>query len=275
MGSTRPLLASHADIRKDFDFMEPSLFSRTKQSLRHLANRVLSPLELQIVRFRLESEPLRQLLLAISHHGIDLVIDVGANAGQYASDLLKAGYLGSIHSVEPQPDAHVRLSAAAQNYPRWKVLEPMAVGDRDGTVQMHVAGNSLSSSVLPMLDRHIRAAPSSAPVGRIQVPQRTIDQLFASMLESQTTLLKVDTQGYEPQVLVGAKETLKLCSLVQLELSLQPLYDGQELWMDVLTSMTESGFELWSMHPEFCDPQTGQLLQINALFSRRESRARA
>jgi FkbM family methyltransferase len=206
--------------------------------------------------------------LAIRYHAIDLIIDVGANAGQYASELFRAGFEGFIHSIEPQPEAHYNLKKAALGNDRWKVLEPLAAGDREGVVEMTVAGNSLSSSILPMLPRHVQAAPDSAPVGHIQVPQRTIDQLFSGVLNSRSTLLKIDTQGYEPQVLAGAKDTLKYCRLVQLELTLQPLYDGQQLWLDVMRSMTQSGFELWSMHPELCDPRTGQLLQLNGLFSR-------
>ena len=240
-----------------------------KRKLRRLANALLARRGLEIVHRRIENDPMRQLLLALKHHQIDLIIDVGANAGQYAQELFWAGYEGEIHSIEPQPDAHAMLKRAALGHSRWTVLDPVAAGDKDGIVDLIVAGNSLSSSLLPMLDRHMQAAPGSAPVGRISVRQTTIDSLYVGKLNPErSTLLKIDTQGYEPLVLAGASRCLEIIRLVQLELTLQPLYAGQQLWLELLHGMSERGFEPWAIHPEFCDPRTGQLLQVNGLFAR-------
>jgi FkbM family methyltransferase len=239
------------------------------RNLRRWANVLLARHGLQITYSRIENDPLRQLLLSLQHHRIDFIIDVGANSGQYAQELFRSGYSGVIHSIEPQPAAHALLSHVARGNPRWTVLPPLAAGDTETDVEMLVAGNSLSSSVLPMLARHIEAAPESAPVGSIVVRQTTLDSLFADKLDrSHQILLKIDTQGYEPQVLKGAAACLQKARLVQLEMSVQSLYGGQLLWRDVVDIMVEGGFEVWSLHPEFCDPVTGQLLQVNGLFCR-------
>lgn len=241
-----------------------------KSQLRKLANAWLKPRGLEVVHSRIENDPSRQLSLALQHHKIRLIIDVGANAGQYAQDVFRSGYDGAIHSIEPQPDVHAQLREASRGHATWKVLDAMAVGDEEGTVELTVAGNSLSSSVLPMLDRHVQAAPGSAPVGRVAVRQTRLDTLYGEQLDpSSPTLLKIDTQGYEPQVLRGASISLSRVSLVQLELSLQPLYAGQQLWLEVMVTMRLHGFEVWALHPEFCDPRTGQVLQVNGLFARR------
>ena len=241
-----------------------------KRKLRQFANTLLAHRGLEIIHTRIENDPLRQLLLALTHHRISLIVDVGANAGQYAMELFRAGYEGTIHSIEPQPDAHAVLKRAAQGQPRWEVLEPLAAGDKVGTVEMIVAGNSLSTSVLPMLDRHVQAAPSSAPVGRISVRQTTLDALYLNRVSlERPALLKIDTQGYEPQVLAGASGCLAAFQLVQLEMSLQPLYAGQKLWLEMITTMAAHGFEPWAIQPEFCDSRTGQVLQVNGLFARR------
>jgi FkbM family methyltransferase len=241
-----------------------------KRRLKQFANALLAHRGLEIVHPRIENDPLRQLLLALRHHGIRLVIDVGANAGQYGQELFRAGYEGEIHSIEPQPDAHTKLRRCARHWSRWTVLDPVAAGDREGWVEMMVAGNSVSSSVLPMLDRHLQAAPSSAPVGRLTVRQTTLDSLYAERLNTAPpTLLKIDVQGYEPQVLAGATSCLAKIQLVQLELSLQPLYEGQELWLELVEAMDQFGYQLWAVHPAFCDPGTGQVLQVDGLFARR------
>jgi hypothetical protein len=139
-------------------------------------------------------------------------------------------------------------------------------------VEITIAGNSYSSSVLEMLDRHIDAAPDSAPVGRITVQQQPLDALFANMLtQSRRILLKIDTQGYEYPILEGAPGCLAEATLVLLELSLQPLYRDQVLWLDMLSHMRRWNFEPWALWPEFCDPNTGQLLQVNGIFARRVS----
>ena len=241
-----------------------------KRQLKQFANSLLAHRGLEIVHQRIENDPLRRLILSLRHHSIRLVLDVGANVGQFGEELFRAGYDGEIHSIEPQPDAHARLRECARQWKHWTVLDAVAAGDREGWVEMMVAGNSVSSSVLPMLDRHVQAAPSSAPVGHVTVRQTTLDSLYAERLDAEhPTLLKIDVQGYEPRVLAGAVRCLAKVQLVQLELSLQPLYAGQQLWLELIETMDQHGYQPWSIHPAFCDPRTGQVLQVDGLFARR------
>src|SRR6185437_13227556 len=90
--------------------------------------------------------------------GIDTVLDVGANVGQYGSALRSSGFDGRIVSCEPLPDAHAALSRRCASDPMWTAL-PTAVGAEPGTVSINVSANSYSSSVLPMLAAHLDAAP--------------------------------------------------------------------------------------------------------------------
>jgi len=96
--------------------------------------------------------------------GIDLVVDVGANEGQFSRRLRPAQYAGRIMSFEPLPAAFRQLEDAAADDPEWDVINA-AVGSSEGTTTLHVAGNSWSSSTLPMGDRHVAAAPESAIIG--------------------------------------------------------------------------------------------------------------
>jgi FkbM family methyltransferase len=244
----------------------------TKRMLREGANRLLARRGMEIVHQQLERAPAKQLQLALKYFGIELVLDIGANIGQFGEELFAHGYAGELISVEPLPDAHAALRAAASQHAHWKVLEPVAAGEDERMVEIAVAGNSYSSSVLEMLDRHIQAAPTSAPIGKIEVQQMTLDQMFSEQLDRlRPTLLKIDTQGYEFAILQGATQCLEQVSLVLLELSLQPLYRGQTLWLELIGFMATKGFDMWSVQPEFCDPKTGQLLQVNGLFHRRQS----
>jgi len=242
--------------------------------LRRLANRIGAPLGVQVLSTQMAERQFREsqlghLMQALRHFQIELVLDIGANIGQFALELIESGYAGRVVSVEPLPDAHARLQAAAAGHPRWSVFEPVAIGAAPGTVTMQVAGNSVSSSVLPMLPRHVQAAPGSAPTTTVEVRQTTLDAAFADTMKGQATLLKIDTQGYERQVLEGGARCLDQARLVLLELSTVPLYQGQWLWDEGLAYLQSRGFDLWFLHPDFTDPASGRALQYNGLFARR------
>jgi FkbM family methyltransferase len=200
---------------------------------------------------------------------IDLVIDVGANSGQYGRALRASGYNGRILSFEPLSSARLALEALSQSDDRWSIVDRMAVGDHDGVVTINIAKNSTSSSILDMLDSHRQAAPYAPYVGSEEVPMRRLDGVHHSFLdESSRPFLKIDTQGYEARVLEGAAGLLKRVKGVQVELSLRPLYDGQVLWRDIIDSLEKCGFEVWSLVPGFLDPDTGRMLQCDGIFLR-------
>jgi FkbM family methyltransferase len=210
-----------------------------------------------------------RLLKMFTANGVDLVLDVGANSGGYATSLRDAGYQGRILSFEPLSSAHAGLVAAAAADTAWSAAPRMALGERDGDVTINIAGNSASSSLLPMTAQHETAAPESVYVGTETVQVRRLDGVRHPYIDSASApFLKIDTQGYESQVLAGAAGVLPRLVGVQLEMSLRQLYDGQSLWQDVIASLESAGFELWAMVPGFFDPATGRMLQCDGIFFR-------
>jgi FkbM family methyltransferase len=201
-------------------------------------------------------------------HDIDLVVDVGANTGQYGRSIRALGYRGPIVSVEPQSACHPALEAASTSDGNW-TFERCALGETDGTLELHIAGNSLSSSLLPMLNRHVDAAPSSKYVRSERVPVRRLDDVLADATGHERLWLKVDTQGYEWPVLRGADKTLARTAVLELELSLQPLYEGQMLLPEMLAGLSELGFALAALHEVFTDPASNELLQVDGMFVHR------
>jgi FkbM family methyltransferase len=237
-----------------------------KQLIRSATRRV----GLDVRRYRPATSADAALKEMLACHGINLVLDVGANTGQFGTLLREVGYAGRIVSFEPLSAAHAKLKDAARHDPLWEVAPSMAIGSADGEIQLNVAGNSVSSSVLPMLESHSSAAPASAYVSSETVPLRTLDSVAAGYLRPDTSLfLKIDTQGYEDRVLQGAQALLKRTTGLQLELSLVPLYAGQRQFDDLLAELKGAGFELWNLTPAFIDPAHGRLLQVDAtLFQR-------
>lgn len=211
----------------------------------------------------------QRTLLAAS----DLVVDVGANAGQFGSDVRAQGYTGRLVSFEPERDAYTGLVAASAADPSWEARR-MALADRDGEAALTVAANSVSSSLLPMLEEHVRAAPASRPVGTQLVETSTLDAELAGM-PGQAWFLKLDVQGAESVVLQGGPRTMTRVTAVRVELSLRPLYDGQADFLDLLGTLYGLGFEVCHLLPGFRDRRTGDLLQADALLRRRAETERS
>lgn len=82
------------------------------------------------------------------------------------------------------------------------------------------------------------------------------------------TLLKLDVQGYELHVLRGGSRLIRDVALIDCELSVAELYEGQPPLLDVLNEIREYGFELLALEPGFYDPTTGAHLQFDGFFHR-------
>jgi FkbM family methyltransferase len=232
--------------------------------------RLLRKFGYDIRRYHETSSETARFSTMLAHHRINLVLDVGANVGQFAINLrTNFGYRGRIVSFEPLRAPHAALSKSSQKDPLWEVAPLAAIGALDGEIEINVSGNSVSSSILPMLDSHAKAAPDSRYRGVEKVPLHRLDTLAMQYIEEGSRIfLKVDTQGYERQVLEGAPAILRKAVGVALEVSLEPLYRGDRLMPEMVHYMEGIGFDLWGVSPAFVDERTGRSLQLDALFFR-------
>lgn len=227
------------------------------------------PLILRSRRFYPRPWEAAQLQHMLSAKGITLVLDVGANVGQFARSLRIVGYKGRIVSFEPLSKAHARLRNVAKNDPLWIVPDAVAIGDKHGSTVIHVAGDSVSSSVLEMLDAHRHAAPDSAYIGSESVPLAKLDTAANEFLHAQDVVfLKIDVQGFESQVLAGAADLLPRIKGLMLELSLVPCYRDQVLFQSMIEFLDHLGFELWNLIPGTVESETDRLLQVDGVFFR-------
>lgn len=212
----------------------------------------------------------RQFVKQLESRGVDVVIDVGANAGQYATDLRTAAYNGRIVSFEPQSIPFSLLERNASADALWDCRHS-ALGETDGTITINVAGNEgLSSSILPMLKGHQDAFPPANYVGTEEVPIHRLDTVAPEFLRpADRAFLKIDVQGFEKQVLAGGKSTVNDRVVgIQLELSLLPLYEGGMLIREALDYVYSLGFTLMGLQPGVTDPRDGRMLQADGIFFR-------
>ncbi len=226
----------------------------------------------ELRRFSVEHSENARFISMLKTNKVNLIFDVGANAGQFGVLLRKIGFDGKIISFEPLSDAREILLNISKNDPLWQIALQTAIGEENGEIEIQIAGNSQSSSVLDMLETHVRAAPDSKYIGKEKVALRTLDSIASDYMDSNSiAFIKIDTQGYETQVMNGAKKLMNQIVGIQVEISLVPLYKGQCLFDEMLKKLKNDGFELWSISTVFSDPNTGQLLQVDATFFRTPS----
>jgi FkbM family methyltransferase len=238
-------------------------------SVRHAVRRLLWKFGYDLSAFIPETHALARRRQILQYYAIDTVLDVGANVGQFASQLRSdLGYAGRILSFEPLGAAFQALQAAARGDPQWQVFH-YALGERDELREINVAGNSESSSFLDMLPAHLESAPHSRYTGRESIQLRSLDGLFSELCaDAKNVYLKIDTQGFEQSVLKGAAASLARIDTVQMEMSLVPLYRGEWLFLEACAWMQGQGYALIAFENGFSDPKSGRLLQLDGIFRR-------
>jgi FkbM family methyltransferase len=207
----------------------------------------------------------RQAMLA--KHDVDLILDVGAADGGYGTSLRTFGYTGQIVSFEPLSASFESLTAAIKDDPAW-TAHHLALGAESGSATINIASNRASSSFRPMLDSHRAATPAVDFVAQETVTVSRLDDLDDEHLTSaRRPFLKVDTQGFEREVLAGATNLIGRCVGLQLELSFIPLYDGGMLVDEAVSWAYEQGFHLVNIEQGYAAP-SGEILQVDGVFVR-------
>lgn len=223
---------------------------------------------LDIRAYQPRSSPDARRARLLSDLGVQLVLDVGANVGQYGERLRASGYSRRIVSFEPLPEPWNELRRRAQQDGNWEAIN-IALGDRSGAQTMHIAAGSASSSLLDAAQHCFDVPEATRFVADTHVRVARLDELASSLMhDGQSTYIKLDVQGYELAVLGGAIATLPHIAAIEAELSLVELYAGQPQYREVIDYLEERGFDAFSFEPAFSDQATGRLLQMDGIFFR-------
>ena len=209
----------------------------------------------------------RHLLCKVEELGIQTLLDIGANKGQFARDARASGFGGDIYSIEPLSAAHALCRKAAQGDSRWTVLPPMALGAEAGTATINVSKNLASSSLLEVESRSVEALEETGYNGTEDIAVRTLDEIVEPGWR-RPIALKIDTQGFELEVLKGARHTLADVPLIMLEMSLVPLYKGAPHFGTLFDALEGLGYRCIGLTQGFADLKRNELLQVDGLFIR-------
>ncbi len=215
------------------------------------------------------SEGTRRLARVIALQGITLVLDVGANIGQYGARLRRAGYTGRIVSFEPLAETQARLRAAARGDDGWQVPAPLALGDADTPLTLNRSAASDMSSALALTAEMAGLLDDAAVVARETVAQARLDRIWPDHVrDGDRVLLKIDTQGFDDRVLAGAAGVIDRIAAIQLELSIVPVYQGQTDWRSMMDRLAALGFVPVLFLPGYFNRSTARLIEMDGVFVR-------
>ena len=202
--------------------------------------------------------------------GINTVLDVGANVGDFAKLAREVFPSAAIYSFEPLPDCFARLRAALPGDANFFPIES-GVGRRDETLDFYRSFHSPSSSFLKMEEFHKQAFPETHDGQESQplkIDVRTLDGLLAGKDLRDNVLLKLDVQGFELEAIAGASATLECSRVVIIEMSFANLYESQPLFHDVYEEMYGRGFRFHGSLAQMLHPHTGEVVQMDAIFTK-------
>ena len=207
----------------------------------------------------------------LKNYNIDTVLDVGANIGQYGSELRNIGFNGKIISFEPTSDAFKKLEKLAKNDKNWNVHN-FSLGDFDGETEINIAKNSVSSSMLESLPQLTLSAPDAKFINKETITVKKIDSIFDELdLKNKNIYLKIDTQGYENMVINGAKNSLAQIIGIQIEMALIPTYEGAITFEEMIEKLKSFNFNTTSIESGYYDKNTGKLLEVDGVFFKNDS----
>jgi FkbM family methyltransferase len=199
------------------------------------------------------------------------IVDVGANDGWFAYIIFSFAPKARVISYEPLPTHNNDLYLLAESNPNFK-YHNKAVGDKKDRKTLYEMSTDGLSSIKEKVSGAYDDTFEAKVVNKYDVDVVTLDSEFAHVLnvagDSKKLLIKIDVQGYEKEVLLGAEKLFKSekIACIIIELCTAAKYEGQILAPDIIEYMTKRGFEIFDIYPSYYEKTTGQLTEFDAVF---------
>ena len=229
-------------------------------------NSILSKFDIRIEKISKNQNLIDILNNLITKLDINLIFDVGANEGQFAKKIIESGYKRNIISFEPLNNCYENLVLSSSKFKNWKV-EKLSLGSENRASEINVSNYALSSSILPISNNHLKAKKNSNYISKQITKIKKLDTyIYENKIATDYSFLKIDTQGYEYNVLEGSLQNIKNFRIILCELSFEELYIGQKLWIDIINFLKKNNFEVWFLEKGFQSQENGQMLQADCIF---------
>lgn len=201
----------------------------------------------------------------------DCVLDVGANHGQYGRMLRSLGYKGRIISFEPVSSSFEKLKLTAGRDRKWEI-HPYALGAKEESKKIHLTAASDFASFLPPSDFSRQTFGKAVTInGEEQVRIKKLDDIWTSLMAgkpARSIHLKMDTQGYDLEVMRGGTSVLPQITSLQSELSVLPVYDGMPDYLEALAGFRRQGFTVTGLFPVSHDGASLAVIEFDCVCRR-------
>jgi FkbM family methyltransferase len=195
------------------------------------------------------------------------VLDIGGSHGQFVKEAVRFFPGARIYSFEPIPECYGELLALGETVPTLHPIN-LALGDRDGEVDLWLSAFRDSSSLHEMLPAHVAAWPHTEIESKISVQVARLDAVAPTLDLKKPIFAKLDVQGHELAVIRGGRATLSLCERVMLECNFAPLYKGQPSFNQLHDELHSLGFLFDGFISPLRHPKTLEQLSADAVFYR-------
>jgi FkbM family methyltransferase len=201
-----------------------------------------------------------------------IVLDVGANIGQYAAELRDSGFEGEIESFEPDPASFARLQAEGKQARH--SCHMIGIGDYAGELKFNLTSDPACNSFRRPASNGLGGENPFVVASNVVVPVQRLDEIERGWAKPHRRYyLKIDTQGFEREVLIGAEQLMDRIDAIEIELSLSELYEGQALLPELWSIITKAGLRPAWVERGYRDPNEVWLLQVDGLFVREQALA--
>jgi FkbM family methyltransferase len=197
-------------------------------------------------------------------------VDVGANRGQFALIATHFNPGARIHAFEPLASARGTLEELAGEHEGWRVY-PVALSDRPSEATLYVSRREAASSLLPITERMTEFVAGTEAHGQVTVEVARLDEVLEPTDIARPSIMKIDVQGAELDVLRGGAGLLPHLDLIVVEASFTELYAGQAFASDIIEFLqhTDPVFDLVGVYnPQY---DQGRCVQADFLFRTRSA----
>ena len=201
-----------------------------------------------------------------------LIAEISGNHNgslERAKELISSAKINGADCVKIQtysPDT-MTIKSKKKEGGNWKIQKRCALGATDKDVVINISGRRQSSSIYNISKIHTSLFPDSKNISSETVKMEKLDNYLEELSSlKKKILLKIDTQGYELEVIKGAEKIMPYIDCLLLEVSLTRLYEEQPLFEEILDYTSKNGFSIWSVDRVVGNKFTGQTHQLDVVF---------
>jgi FkbM family methyltransferase len=203
--------------------------------------------------------------------GVNCVVDVGGNEGQFGRLLRGIGYRHRIVSLEPVRSVYELLAEGASGDREWTTF-PLALGAAPSRMRIHVPPSTQFASFREASEYGRSQFATRMEGDRTEeVEVSTLDAMWPRFVEgiaSPVVFVKLDTQGYDMEVLKGGARSIPRIAGVQCELAVKHIYEGVPGYLEVLRALAGMGFELTGLYPITREDKTLSIIEMDCVMRR-------